>query len=150
MMGKEEFVALAAERCRRRAAGRTSAAVAADEDVPAEVDASTFLKSLGSPEELVPMITDLSRTAGLEVKPDEARHFLLAAPRYNVADLYEFLAARREERREARAFLLYKAAIVLCALAAVYALFQVQIVWAFLASAAGSGMYGYLFLRKKD
>jgi hypothetical protein len=143
MISKPQFVEVLAEHYRRGAVEEWDSSSAGTG--VAEISASSFLRSFGSRDELIALIVDISRAVKLGVGPDEVRQFLLTAPQYTVADLYDFLVAKRLERRSGTAYRIYKALIGLSALAAVYGLFQVRIMVALLAATIGSSIYGYYF-----
>ncbi|WP_438447265.1 hypothetical protein [Gorillibacterium sp. sgz5001074] len=163
MIAKADFVRLFVEQYRDRAAGRAgeeqAAASAGDERAvgqavggsePLTVDARSFLRTMGTRTEMAGFIAEAGRLARIvSIREAEAREFLDNA-NYNVADVYDFLLAKREARRTSVAYRLYKAVIVTCALLSVYGLFQVNLPLALLSATIGGAVYTYRFTQERN
>lgn len=105
---------------------------------------TTFLRTIMPRQELAQFIVPMSKWAKLPVTYREAQTFLDTA-NYNVADLYDFLIGRMEERKQNGKYRLAKVLMGASVVVVIYSLFEVNFPLCFISMGVGSGAYQYLF-----
>lgn len=110
----------------------------------APVTSTTFLRTIMPRTELANLAVRLARWARLPVSYDEALEFVNAA-NYNVADLYDFLIWKRDERKTRNLFLFGKTLMGISVIVVFYSLYTVNFPLCFISMGVGSGAYKYLF-----